>query len=254
MTDKVAQQPKIEPWIMKLAADIHAGINRCPVCLWPISTNNRGCRIGVCSYVTDNEAERVKLQARRTRWREIARMIADSLSQRPVEATHAATPLWVIVAEGEGAQAVLLNGINLWQEVHDFMCYCGSPFRSCTTAGMQRDMEMIEDEEAWANDEDGKSFSLTWRHETGRVTLYRLSSVATSAGDRETTANGAIWVPCAYGCGAKVCTNPSDPKARQAIWNHMCIGKLTESKKELDAAIPPNSITLGDRETKPEEK
>jgi hypothetical protein len=40
------------------------------------------------------------------------------------------------------------------------------------------------------------------------------------------------WAKCQW-CGRNVCLNPSDPNARLAVWNHLCLGKLAEISKQM---------------------
>jgi hypothetical protein len=47
-----------------------------------------------------------------------------------------------------------------------------------------------------------------------------------------------LWEKCQW-CEIKVCLNPSDPTARLAVWNHLCLGKLTEINRQLEAAAQP---------------
>jgi hypothetical protein len=83
---------------------------------------------------------------------------------------------WVIVSNGEGAQACVLSGTDLHESVHRFMCFCGKPWRECECGReMIQDIELIDDPSAWTLDENGEQFSVCWPHETGRITLYRLS-------------------------------------------------------------------------------
>lgn len=81
---------------------------------------------------------------------------------------------WVIVADGEGAEACVISDGDLHESVHRFMCVCGKPWRKCE-AGMVWDIEQIDKSQDWVMDEKGERFSLSWPHETGKLTLYRLS-------------------------------------------------------------------------------
>jgi len=81
---------------------------------------------------------------------------------------------WVIVADGEGAEACVLSGPDLRESVHRFMCCCKKPWKECE-ASCQWDIEQLDKPEEWAKDEDGKPFSMTWPHETGKITIYKLS-------------------------------------------------------------------------------
>jgi hypothetical protein len=81
---------------------------------------------------------------------------------------------WVIVADGEGAQACVISDGDLHESVHRFMCVCGKSWRRCE-AGTVWDIEHIDKSDDWALDENGERFSLSWPHETGKLTLYRLS-------------------------------------------------------------------------------
>jgi hypothetical protein len=42
---------------------------------------------------------------------------------------------------------------------------------------------------------------------------------------------------CEYGCGADVCVNPSDSRARQSKENHVCLPKVASLKSAIDAAF-----------------
>lgn len=82
---------------------------------------------------------------------------------------------WAIVADGEGAEACVISDADLHESVHRFMCACGKPWRECQ-ADMVWDIEQIDKSDDWALDEKGEKFSLSWPHETGKLTLYRLST------------------------------------------------------------------------------
>jgi hypothetical protein len=82
---------------------------------------------------------------------------------------------WVIVSDGEGAEACVISHFDLHESVHRFMCMCGKPWRECE-ADMVWDIEQIDKSDDWALDEKGEKFSLSWPHETGKITLYRLST------------------------------------------------------------------------------
>jgi hypothetical protein len=89
-------------------------------------------------------------------------------------------PQYVIVSDGEGAEASVIAGEDLQESVHRFMCVCGKPWRTCDSS-TQHDIEEIDDGDKWSRDESGKPFSLTWPHETGRLTIYRLSGPTVNA-------------------------------------------------------------------------
>lgn len=80
---------------------------------------------------------------------------------------------WVIVAEGEGATAQIVNG-DLHEGVHKFMCLCGKPWQECLDAGIKNDVRQLNDDHEWTRDEDGDNFSIHWKHETGRISLFAL--------------------------------------------------------------------------------
>src|SRR5712671_6869792 len=82
---------------------------------------------------------------------------------------------WVIVSDGEGAEACVVAGTDLHESVHRFMCVCGKPWQECE-ADMVWDIEQIDKSDDWSFDEAGAKFSLSWPHETGKITLYRLST------------------------------------------------------------------------------
>jgi hypothetical protein len=94
---------------------------------------------------------------------------------------------WVIIADGEGAQACVIANGDLHEAVHRFMCVCEKPWKECDCgASMVLDVGQIDDDDLWQRDEDGKKFSISWPHETGKITLYRLSEeqpVQAVAGD-----------------------------------------------------------------------
>ncbi len=81
---------------------------------------------------------------------------------------------YVIVADGEGASACVLADDDLETSVHQFMCVCGKPWRDCDS-GTQQETREIGDASKWTTDDDGTTFSITWPHETGKLTLYKLS-------------------------------------------------------------------------------
>lgn len=82
---------------------------------------------------------------------------------------------YVIVADGEGAQAcVLAPDENIHESVHRFMCVCENGWRGCDSKCTD-DISLIDDPAQWATDESGKQFSVSWPHESGKITLYRLS-------------------------------------------------------------------------------
>jgi hypothetical protein len=61
------------------------------------------------------------------------------------------------------------------------------------------------------------------------------SGAAFAQGSPATT---PLWEKCQW-CETEVCLNPSDPTARLAVWNHLCLGKLTEINRQLAAAAQP---------------
>ena len=89
-------------------------------------------------------------------------------------------PQYVIVSDGEGAEACIIAGEDLHESVHRFMCVCGKTWRKCDSS-TQHDIEEIDDADKWARDESGKLFSICWPHETGRLTLYRLTGAPITA-------------------------------------------------------------------------
>ena len=80
---------------------------------------------------------------------------------------------WVIVAQGEGATARVLKG-EMHQEVHDFMCFCGKPWKECGDSVIAEEVAMIDDRDNWALDEDGDLFAIHWPGETGKISLFAL--------------------------------------------------------------------------------
>lgn len=86
---------------------------------------------------------------------------------------------FVIVADGEGAQACIVAGSNVHQSVHDFMCCCRKPWRQCECGdSMISDIELLSDPDSWIFDEDRRPFSCSWPHETGKITIYRIDNSA----------------------------------------------------------------------------
>ncbi len=85
------------------------------------------------------------------------------------------TQQYVIVAEGEGAVCKVVSNLNLHQELHNTVCACGKPWKQCTTQGNVVDVAGVDVADNWATDERGKPFSYGERHETGRVTVYRVT-------------------------------------------------------------------------------
>jgi hypothetical protein len=47
------------------------------------------------------------------------------------------------------------------------------------------------------------------------------------------------FIPCEFGCGGFVHPSPSDPRARQAIWNHVCLGRVKKLMEEFKLATEP---------------
>lgn len=68
-----------------------------------------------------------------------------------------------------------------------------------------------------------------------RQCIDELKATKTRVKERQ----GAVWVKCNYGCGVDVCVNPSDPNARQAAWNHICLNKLADLRRQMDNAAQP---------------
>lgn len=81
---------------------------------------------------------------------------------------------YVIVAEGEGAGIALTNGSYLKRDFHSILCVCNQPWHKCETPDTQELIKSTEDKENnWVNDESGKPFSFEWKHENGRVSIFR---------------------------------------------------------------------------------
>lgn len=83
---------------------------------------------------------------------------------------------FVIVAIGEGAEAKTVNGRDLPQEVHGLFCTCKMRWEKCGASDLVQSVGRLKDKDEWALDEGGAPFSITWKHESGRVTVYRLSN------------------------------------------------------------------------------
>lgn len=89
---------------------------------------------------------------------------------------------WVVIADGEGADIrIVYKGEDLRRVLHDFWCVCGLPLNECGTENIAADIARMDEVDAWECDEDGERFSITWEHECGSVTLYRLRALALDA-------------------------------------------------------------------------
>lgn len=85
---------------------------------------------------------------------------------------------WVIVASGEGAEASVLAGSAIEQAVHNFMCCCGHDWENCESPDIVLDIRGMDDPDNWTLDERGERYSIDWPHETGKITIYKLSKVS----------------------------------------------------------------------------
>lgn len=83
---------------------------------------------------------------------------------------------FVIVAIGEGAEARTVDGKDLAQEVHGFFCTCKMRWDKCGAPDLVQSVGRLKDKDEWGLDEGGVPFSITWEHESGSVTVYRLSN------------------------------------------------------------------------------
>lgn len=86
---------------------------------------------------------------------------------------------YVIIANGEGAQAAVIADGDLHEAVHKFMCCCGKPWKQCECGpSMIQDIALMDDPDEWTLNGAGDEFCVSWPHETGRITLYKLAEAA----------------------------------------------------------------------------
>ena len=103
---------------------------------------------------------------------------ADTLNKgRAAESPAGEQLAWVVIAVGEGATAKTSSDLQLRKTIHDLMCVCGVEFwYHCRTEGIREAIETLDDDNNWITDEDGGKFSIeVSQHETGRITVYRLT-------------------------------------------------------------------------------
>lgn len=83
---------------------------------------------------------------------------------------------WALVATGEGAECLIVDGGFLKQGLHNLMCICPNVFWKCETPYIHPAIVEIDKEDNWINDESGKRYTArVFEYETGRVDVYRIS-------------------------------------------------------------------------------
>jgi hypothetical protein len=153
---------------------------------------------------------------------------------------------WVIVAEGEGAAARVLDaGADLHAAVHEFMCVCGKPWKQCDSLTPE-ELRFIDDPDEWTTDEDGERFSCSMLHETGSITIYRLERLAaTEPADRAAKeGEGRDWVTDLDDLHATLAYHTPPFKDRAEAFEKF----LARYRASLAASQPPQELE-GLRET-----
>lgn len=84
---------------------------------------------------------------------------------------------WALIFIGEGAQATVVDGKFVPQELHDGMCGCKADVQACDDDGVKEILEEMKDSKNWSFDERHEPFQFHHDSEIGGVMLVHVRSI-----------------------------------------------------------------------------